>query len=141
MKKTFTLFFAALFLTAAGFTACSDDKPEPPGPGPEKPVAGENEYGYDGQIEKIQSVYVLSNDSETAVLLSPQAGLKTYQEFLADGVKYIHFQVDNSLTGKTVDLKSASANFMVDNRTGLAASELTRLRGAPSSRKARSGSR
>lgn len=127
MKKTFTLFFAALFLTAAGFTACSDDKPEPPGPGPEKPVAGENEYGYDGQIEKIQSVYVLSNDSETAVLLSPQAGLKTYQEFLADGVKYLHFQVDNSLTGKTVDLKSASANFMVDNRTGLAASELTRF--------------
>lgn len=127
MKKTFTLFFAALFLTAAGFTACSDDNPDPPGPGPEKPVAGENEYGYDGQVEKIQSVYVLSNDSETAVLLSPRAGLKTYQEFIADGVKYIHFQVDNSLTGKTVDLKSASADYMVDNRTGMAASELTRF--------------
>lgn len=124
--KNLSRFLLTLLATAVACAACSDDNPEP-GPGTEKPVPGENEYGCDGRIEKIRSVYVTSNDSQTAVLLSPQEGLKTYQDFTSDGVSYLLFQMDKSLTGKPIDVKTETADYLFDNRSGIASTELTQF--------------
>lgn len=123
MKTALRFFFPALF-AAVAFTSCGDD-PQP-GPTPQ-PTPGENEYGYAGQIETIRSVYAVSNDSQTAVLISPQADLKTYRDFTADGVKYLLFQMDKTLDGTTVDVKTETAAYRVENRTGLAATLLTQF--------------
>lgn len=125
MKKTLRFFLTALLAVAVA--SCSDDKPEP-GPDP-IPVPGQNEYGYDGQIEQIRSVFVLQNDSQLAMLLSPEAGLKTYGDFTADGVRYLLFEVDKSLVGKSVDVQTERAHYLFDNRSDLASAELTHFDG------------